>query len=159
MSTTPTPPPGWNGVTFQNGRRYAVDIRLTPPSGRPDLRPPWISVEITRGGGAAFKWITGRLDTGASRTMLTFADAAVLGILKPSRSALDVVTLRAANKTKLKCYVHRVTLRVNAGRGNQVQFPLDVGIAKTLARSLFGFDWTWHFCLAIDATSVHLLRD
>ncbi len=156
MNAMQGPPPGWNGMTFQNGRPYGVDIRLTPPSSR---RPPWIAIRIARAGTTAFKWIPGKLDTGASRTVLTLSDAETLGIRRPCRSALSKEELHAANKTKLTCYFHRVTLRVGANQGTQIQFPLVVGVAKKLSHTLFGFDWTWHCCLAIDATSVHLLRN
>lgn len=155
MSTELSAQPSWNSLAFQPCEHYGLDIRLIPPSGYPR---PWITIEIAGPDGTGFQPILGKVDTGTSLTLLTFDDARAIGIPRPTRSELWKRVLRSANRSRVKCYGHRVTVRVGADQGVPVVFPLEVGVVKKLANNLFGLDWTWQFCLAIDICSVHLLR-
>jgi len=142
-------------ISFKNGHLYQAVIALAPPAGQ---SIPFIKVEIGLGAWAP-ELIVGKLDTGASITMLTFDTATILGLGDPTTGGLRTRMASTASDQKFPYYVHRVLVTVPSPTGQDLNFPLEAGFAKEVKRNLFGVDWLAHMCVAIDSEQVHLLRD
>ncbi len=142
-------------IAFQNGHQFALAVKCPPPQGYPS---PFVQVEMA-GQAAVFKSVVGKVDTGASRSMLGFATANALGIDDPETSPLTTGTARTATDELLPYYVHRVMVRIGNGVGEPIVFPLRVAFADRVKRNLFGIDWLRHLCLAVDLQAVHFLKD
>jgi len=140
---------------FQNGHRYSTAIPLPPPTGR---KLPSIKVEMA-GEVGVFQPVTGKLDTGAFMTILTFSTAGVLGIADPKANPLRQGTAHTAKDESFDYYVHSVVVRVATQTGPDLHFHLKAGFAADVQRDLFGIDWLDSLCVAIDREQVHLLRD
>ena len=142
-------------ILFENGHSYRTAIAMAPPAGE---TLPFIQVRMLGPSGRLVR-VVGKLDTGAFRTMLTFAQAAVLGVADPSVGWLAEGTAQAANGQEFPYYVHPVLVRIPNPTGHDLRFDLGAGFAQELQRNLFGVDWLSHLCVAIDERRVHLLRD
>ena len=140
---------------FQNGHRYQTAISLTPPNGE---RVPTIEVEMA-GAAGVFEIVRGKLDTGASITMLTFPTASTLGIGDPTVNHIRQGTAEAANGESFPYYVHRVIVSVPNPGGENLLLVMNAGFAREVQRDLFGIDWLRYVCVAVDRQQVHLLRD
>jgi len=139
---------------YANGRTFAQAIRCCPPSGR---RLPVVHVFMA-GASGEFVSVTGKVDTGASRTMLNFATAGALGIDDPTSSPLLTSIARTATDEEFQYYVHLVSVRIRDDGGETIDFPLQAAFAERVTRNLFGVDWLRHLCLAVDSQAVHFLR-
>ena len=139
---------------FENGHPFVQAIRCCPPSGE---SLPTVHVSMAAGTGE-FVPVMGKVDTGASRTMLNFATAGALGIDDPTSAAESKGTAKTATDEKFDYYVHRVAVRIAGDSGETIDFLLRAAFAKLLARNLFGLDWLGHLCLAVDTQAVHFLR-
>lgn len=139
---------------FENGRRFAQAIRCCPPLGR---RLPVVQV-FMGGPSGQFVPVMGKVDTGASRSMLNFATAGALGIDDPAFDPSSTGTARTATDEPFDFYVHPVTVRIPAPSGATIDFLLPAAFAERVARNLFGLDWLRHLCLAADIQAVHFLR-
>ena len=102
---------------FENGRRFAQAIRCCPPSGK---RLPVVQVLMV-GASGEFVSVMGKVDTGAFRTMLSFATAGALGIDDPTSSAEPKRTARTATNAPLDYYVHRVAVRIADSSGETIE--------------------------------------
>ena len=139
---------------FENGRRFAQAVRCCPPSGE---GPPVVHVFMA-GASGEFVSVMGKVDTGAFRTMLSFATAGALGIEDPASPAAPRGTARTATNEKFDYYVHRVTVQIAGNSGEMIDFLLQAAFAERIGRNLFGLDWLGHLCLAVDTQAVHFLR-
>ncbi len=139
---------------FQNGRRFPVAIECLPPLA---CAVPIVDVEMAWLPGA-FKTVTGKVDTGALRTMLTFGTAVALGIQDPAQSPLSSCSAESATGDPIPYYVHHVSVMITDGASQRILFPLDAAFSDRISRNLFGMDWLAHFCLAVDIQAVHFLR-
>ena len=139
---------------FQNGRSFSVAIECSPPLGS---TVPFVDVEMAWRPGD-FKEVTGKVDTGAFRTVLTFETAKALGIQEPTRSPLCSGSAESATGDPLLYYVHRVLVMVADGTSQRIMFPLEAAFSDRVSRNLFGVDWLPHLCLAVDIQAVHFLR-
>ena len=140
---------------FQNGRLFNLAITSRPPSGEP---LPVVAVEMSQASGE-FVPVVGKIDTGASRTMLNFDTAQALGINDPESSPICQGTVFTATDETVPYYVHAVLVQIADGKGQRIVFPLDAAFAERVRRNLFGVDWLAHLCLAVDCQVVHFLRD
>jgi hypothetical protein len=139
---------------FQNGYTYPTAIALPPPG---DERVPCVQVDIA-GPFLCFEPTIGQLDTGAFKTMLTFATAFTIGIDNPKAGSLETGQATTANGQKFDYYVHQVTFRVRDSSGPEFEFVLDAAFAEKVRRNLFGVDWLNHMCVAVDQSRIHILR-
>ena len=140
---------------FRNGHKFAMCARCCPPPRHP---VPVIYTQMAGPGGGP-RPVIGKVDTGASRTVLNFDTAADLGIADPKVGAISRGTARTATDVPFDYYVHRVMVTVADDQGNPVFLPLEAAFAEKVKRNLFGVDWLDHVCLAVDSEAVHLLRD
>jgi len=140
---------------FQNGHGFAVAIALPPPSG---YEAPYIDVDMA-GPPGIFVSVTGKLDTGAFRTMLNSATAGALGIEDATEGGVGPLKAHTANDQEFPYYVHRVIVRVGNPDGEDLEFLLEAGVAEHVSRNLFGMDWFHHVCAAVDRRQIHILRD
>jgi len=140
---------------FRNGHKFTLCARCCPPLGE---SLPFIYAQIAGPGGGA-RPVIGKVDTGASRTVLNFDTAEDLGIPDPKAGAIGEGTARTATDTGFEYYVHHVMVELADDQGNSVHFPLKAAFAEKVKRNLFGVDWLPHVCLAVDRKAVHLLRD
>ena len=140
---------------FENGHEFALCVRCCPPLGYP---VPVIYAQMTGPGGEA-RPVIGKVDTGASRTVLNFDTAADLGIADPKQGAIGKGTARTATDAEFDYYVHGVMVTVADDQGNPDFFLLEAAFAEKVKRNLFGVDWLPHVCLAVDREAVYLLRD
>ncbi len=140
---------------FRNGHTFALCARCCPPLGYP---VPFIYAQMAGPGGGA-RPVIGKVDTGASRTLLNFDTAEDLGIADPKVGAIGKGTAVTATDAPFDYYVHQVLVTVADDEGNPDFFPLEAGFAEKVKRNLFGIDWLPHVCLAVDRKAVHLLRD
>ena len=142
--------------TFRNGHRFATHIQLRPI---PRRSVPYVMVDMSSRNNGIFTPVVGKVDTGAARTMLDFETANAIGIEDPLLNFLWEGTFRTPNNQPLACYGHPVWFRVaRQAETPPLVFRVDAGFAKGLRCNLFGLDWTYHFCLAVDRERVHLLR-
>ena len=103
--------------------------------------------------------VVGKLDTGASRTMLNFNTAKALGIDDPMTSFLSEGTAYAANDSEIQYYVHRVIAFATDSTGREIRLVLKAGFSDDVKRNLFGVDWLDYVCIAVDKKRIHLLAD
>ena len=103
--------------------------------------------------------VTGKVDTGAFRTMLNLATAKLLGLEDPAASPLEEAVAHTATDEEFPYYVHLVSVRIAHPSGQSIEFPLKAAFADRVKRNLFGRDWLAHLCLAVDRQAVHFLRD
>lgn len=139
---------------FENGHTFAQAIRSCPPSGE---RLPAVRVFLA-GASGGFVPVTGKVDTGAFRTMLNFATADALGIEHPTSPGGPSGTAHTATGEAFDYYVHRVAVRISDDSGETIDFLLRAAFAERVVRNLFGLDWLRHLCLAVDTQAVHFLR-
>ena len=139
---------------FENGHAFPQAIRCCPPSAE---CVPVVRVFLA-GASGGFVPVTGKVDTGASRSMLNFATASALGIDDPTLAAERKGTARTATDQEFDYFVHRITVRIAGGSGETIDFLLRAAFAERVARDLFGLDWLAHLCLAVDTQAVHFLR-
>ena len=140
---------------FQNGHAYSTAIPLPPPAGQ---RVPTVEVEMA-GASGNFRWVIGKIDTGASLTLLTFDTAEILGIDDPTQGFMREGTAVAANSESFPYYTHRVIVSVPNPSGSDLMLVLEAGFADVLPRNLFGVDWLDSVCIAVDKQKVYLLRN
>ena len=143
-------------IYYKNGHIYGFDFRFYLSS---ISKSPLIKVEIFSKSSGRFVPVVGKIDTGATNSVLDFDTARILGIKNPKKDYLSVKTYYTASDQPLTCYVHQVMARLTNREGLEYQFTIRPGFGAKIARNLFGMDWTWHFCLALDRQEVHLLRD
>ena len=122
---------------FRNGHKFTFCVRCGPPA---EHVLPFIYAQMAGPGGAPMP-VIGKVDTGASRTVLNFDTAGT------------------ATDAPFDYYVHQVLVTVVDEQENSVFFPLKAAFAEKVKRNLFGVDWLDHVCLAVDREAVHLLRD
>jgi hypothetical protein len=140
---------------FVNGHKFAVAISLLPPGGKDH---PFVEVEMS-GPEPVFRPGVGKLDTGASRTMLNAETAAALGHVLDWSNRADQRKAQSASGHTIHYYERRVFVRVAAKDGPGISFPLVGAFSNEVERNLFGVDWLRHMCVAVDEAAVHLLRD
>jgi hypothetical protein len=140
---------------YANGHHFRLAVRCCPPIGE---LPPVVTVQMA-GSTDLFVYVTGKVDTGAFRTMLTFDTARRLGIEDPAQTSLGTGTARTATGEPIAYYVHIVSVRASEGTKQPIEFPLKAAFADRIQRNLFGVDWLAHLCLAVDSAAVHFLRD
>jgi len=148
---------------FQNGRPFRLAIRCCPPGMK---TVPLVEVEMAARSDD-FVMIAGKVDTGASRTMLTFETARRLGIEDPRDSSERAGTACTATGETFPYYMHVVSVRIAEGSAEErdraadaaIEFPLKAAFAEKVKRDLFGVDWLAHLCLAIDRQAIHFLAD
>lgn len=119
----------------------------------------YIETQILARTHRGFQSVLGKMDTGASSTLFTFDTARRLGIDDPSIGSIDQWDMKSASGHIIPCYVHLVSVQIEDTGGNKFQFFLEVAFSQEIERDLFGIDWCSYFCLGIDNSSVHLLRD
>lgn len=148
---------------FENGRPFRLAIRCCPPEMK---TAPLVQVEMAARADD-FVMITGKIDTGASRTMLTFETARRLGIRAPQDWSGPPGTAYTATGAPFPYYEDIVSVRITGGSVDgggasaqeAIEFPLKAAFAKEVRRNLFGVDWLAHLCLAVDRQAVHFLTD
>ena len=101
----------------------------------------------------------GKVDSGAFITGLRMDTAANLGIRDPKSGYVSKLIGHTANGEAMQFYVHEVLVKVTSTDGKSISFVIYPGFAEGLSMNLFGRDWLDHFCIAIDCSKVHLLRD
>jgi len=120
---------------------------------------PYVEVDMAGGFSGRFVPVIGKVDTGASLTMLTFSTASELGIQDPKIEAVLQDSLQTATGEKIPYYAHFVSVRIGSDPRRSIAFVLMAGFSEKIERNLLGIDWLDHLCLAFDKTSVHFLRD
>jgi hypothetical protein len=141
---------------YQNGRRFQCVVPLKPPGTR---RVPYTKVDLQIPGASLAVPVIGKIDTGAFKTMLSFDVARTLGLSDPRRRYLVKDLATSASGHQIQYYVHQVIVSVESEAGMEVKFIIYPGFVDNLHGNLFGIDWVDHFCLALDGTQTHLLRD
>ena len=104
--------------------------------------------------------ITGRLDTGVTRTCLKFETARELGIDRPE--SVPAERWKTSTDQEMDVYLHRIIIIVDDSIGNcpaPIHFPLRAGFALEVKRNLFGLDWLQFMCLAFDLDAAYCLVD
>jgi hypothetical protein len=140
-------------TVFANGKRFRIDLECPPPQG---WKTPVVEVEMATTT-SGYRTVIGKVDTGASLTRLTFNQAFLLGIRDPATGAQR--TAFSATGEKIPYYVHAVSVRIGAGGGfPRIVFRLPAGFAN-VKENLFGIDWFYYLCIAVDRQAVHFLSD
>jgi hypothetical protein len=111
------------------------------------------------GASPVFQPVFGKVDTGASRTVLNFDTARALSIADPEADFIRRGTAKSATDEPIPYFVHRVFVQISDSASPPILFPLEVAFAEKVKRNLFGVDWLQNLCLAFDSSSVHFLRD
>ena len=145
---------------FENGHRFGQCARCCPPDnvqGQP-LPVPHVVIEMAGGDSDLFVSVTGKVDTGAVGTMLTFQEAHRLGIDNPVLPAPSG-TARTATDERFPYYVHDISVQIPTDTGEPIEFAMQAAFAERVKRNLFGIDWLQHLCLAVDRQAVYFLRD
>jgi len=139
---------------FANGKTFRVALAYAPPFGS---QVPVVQVQMaTQAKG--FRSVIGKMDSGCSRTCLTFGQAHLLGIAHPGTGRKRVG--RTAAGRQVLCYVHAVSVRIAGAPGSPgIAFQLDASFSKDIENNLFGCDWLKHLCIAVDRGAVHFLSD
>ncbi|MFO8009061.1 MAG: hypothetical protein R6V05_15150 [Candidatus Brocadiia bacterium] len=141
-------------ILFENGYQFRLAACCPPPGKR---LVPYVAVEMA-GPSGEFVTVVGKVDTGASRTMLNADTAQALGMADMTSSARQATAVTATGQS-FPYYPHRVLVRIGTNHTTPIDFPLQAGFAHEVKRNLFGIDWLIHLCLAMDAEAVHFLRD
>jgi hypothetical protein len=137
---------------FLNGRTFRNAIALAPPA---SCRVPNIAIEMADDS-MNFVTVIGTFDTGASITFLNSGTAGALGIFDPAQSALCQKQATLADGHKIIYYVHSIWVRP---RNGGPVFRLFAGVSTALRNNLFGIDWLFYACIAVDSDQVHFLQD
>jgi len=140
-------------MLYRNGHKFTLCVRCCPPPGEP---VPVIYAQLAGLDGMPIP-VVGKVDTGASRTILNFDTARILGMSNPKSGALSAGKAITATDAQFHYYVHEVFFHISDDMGNSVFFPLKTAFAEKVKRNLFGVDWLEHLCLAVDREAVHLL--
>jgi len=141
-------------IAPSEGQASPFSATLRPPSGE---RVPTIAVDIA-GGSGRFVRVVGKMDTGATMTVLTFDAARALGIQDPTRSAAGVIHLASATGHRMACFRHHVMVRIPSDDGDVLTFVLLVAFAEDVRGNLFGMDWVPHLSVTVDEDGVRLSR-
>ena len=142
-------------MTLFRNTLFQVAVRRVLPSG-------WASslVHVQMAGPTGpLVPVSGKFDTGAFRTMLTFATAARLGIADPTSSYVDSGTAYSVTGHPLTYYMHPVLVQIASSSAQAIVFPLRAAFSDAISRDLFGVDWLAHVCVAADRQAIHFLRD
>jgi hypothetical protein len=141
--------------SFANGFTYPFDAMF---GFSPKQKKPFFSVDMTPFYIGRRGTVSGKMDTGTERTILTFETAHILGIKYPEKECIGKHgTCYTASGEPVEYYSHPVSIYLRNRRGQSLQFRLCPGFAEKVKRDLFGMDWTNYFCLGFDFCSIHLL--
>ena len=135
---------------FENGRTYRHPLSLKPPK---DKKIPFVSVYMAADNKMDFNRVVGKVDTGASRTLLTLNTAKALGIEDPIDPSARKDTYTMANGQKFVCQTHMVYVDLLT----MPKFLVYAGVSDSLVNNLFGNDWLQYLCIAVDSQKVHFL--
>lgn len=140
---------------FANGKTYRVAIRREPP---PSYSVPFIELEIALPN-QNFIRIVGKVDTGASYTVLTAATAGLLGIQDIKKNYKEEKKPNSATGHKISCYTHRIYVRPGYIKNHPLQFTACTAFSEDITRDLFGMDWLSRYYTAVDPHCVYFLSD
>ena len=117
------------------------------------------SVEVMAIDSSKLVPVFGVVDTGASRTLLTFDAAKQLSIRRPESLPQAQKPLRTATDQPVPYHIQRVWVMIRHPQGRHMLFRLEAGFSDQVKRNLFGRDWLQYLCLAFDEEAVHFLSD
>lgn len=140
-------------IDFINGKKYQFSAKMSPPGGR---CVPFITLILINNDRS--EPVTGKMDTGAFRTMLNENTAVFLGIELPPDDSPGVKKCGIANGNKIPYWEHQIYFWIESDEDNYVRLPIRAGFSRHVTDNLFGCDFLHHFCLGIDQKSVHFLR-
>lgn len=153
---------------FSNGRPFQTAVKCYPPAGQ---AVPVVNVEMAARPDE-FVAVTGKVDTGAFRTILTFETAERLGIGNPKSLPIKIGMAQTATGEQLSYFVHAVSVRIVGAIGGlpegprpgdpggpAIEFRLAAAFVEKAKRNQFGVDWLQTLCLALDSQAVHFLAD
>lgn len=139
---------------FENGKRFNIAIRS---EAHRTLGMPYVIVDLATFTGEYIP-VIGKVDTGASQTMLPYSTARKIGIGDPSAS-LHHGEVETATEQKVPYHEHLVCVRAQDASGAAIHFYVDAGFAREFKDNFFGIDWLRHVCLAFDSDAVYFLKD
>jgi predicted aspartyl protease len=139
---------------FVNGRHFPHVLSLSPPGNR---KAPYVSVNMAFATKMVFAPVLGKVDTGADFTLLTLSTARALGIEDPTHGSFGGQTVTVANGQKLVCHRHTIFVNLSTGDHAFPQFYVHAGVSDCLVNNLFGIDWLYSLCIAVDRQKVHFL--
>jgi hypothetical protein len=136
-------------------RRFGLEIAL--PCEQRYARRGVPGVEIRASGPSCiFHRVSGVVDSGASRTLLTAPTAKRLGLHHPRKDYAE--RIEAAGGT-IDFEVARVQFRIPVHGRPPVSFYIDAGISRQVGENLFGSDFLQYFFILLGPQQVFFLAD
>jgi len=146
---------------FQNGRPFRQAIRREYR--RDSGSVPVVAIQMQKAfEPTAFPLIVGKMDTGASRTVLTFETARRLGMddrVLSRDEEREKKSLHCANGVEIPYAEEQILVRISeSNRTPPIVFYLDCAFSSAVKYDLFGMDFVETLCLVVDREAVHFCK-